>query len=399
MKNCTFIFSMWLFFSAGHIFSTQLGAGGCQSFVIDAQGNLYLAGKRDVQFYTPEATNFIEYLHTIVAAGVSDKHSLFVDQNKNIWGIGENSDGRLGTNDGIYKEQLTLVATPSIPIKKIALGPTFTLMLDEAGHVWSCGKNNFGQLGVGDYRNRLGLTHVEALTNIEEIAAGFLHALALDNEGSVYVWGSRMQGELGLGNEEVPLTEGELRSGRFRPLRAYNLPKVCVIAAGMGHSLVVDETGAVWAWGQNDLGQLGIRVQRESRPKFSNQPIRVELKAWVWRIAAGKNFSLANDDKGNVWGWGDNFSGQLGLNTLGIIYTPTRADLGVPIANMAAGNDHTLFLDENGTVWGCGKTNYLQLGIENKVFIWKPTIIPDLPSISSARGRHIKSGNSLIENY
>lgn len=399
MKNCTFIFFIGLFFSAGNIFSTQLGAGGCQSFVIDEQGNLYLAGKRDVYFHNPPATNFVMYLLTIVTAGVSNERSLFVDQNGNIWGIGENVDGRLGTNDGVYKAELALVATPSIPIKKIALGEKFTLMLDEAGDVWSCGYNHFGQLGVGDDQNRLGLTHVEALTNVEEIAAGFCHALALDNEGSVYVWGNRMEGESGLGIEEEPRLERGLPRPRLRPVRAQSLPKVCTIAAGTVHSLVVDDAGTVWAWGQNDLGQLGIPFQDRSAPRISNQPIRVKLDALARRIAAGKNFSLAIDDEGNVWGWGENFSGQLGLKTLGVIDTPTRVDLEVPIDSIAAGNDHTLFLDENGTVWGCGNTNYLQLGFANNKPIWKPTIIPGLPSISSARGRHIKSGNSLVENY
>jgi hypothetical protein len=80
------------------------------------------------------------------------------------------------------------------------------------------------------------------------VAAGAMHSLVLTESGEVYAWGDNEFGQLGLGDMVVRLT----------PTKVEGLPKVKAVAAGYDHSLVLTESGEVYAWGWNDYGQLGL---------------------------------------------------------------------------------------------------------------------------------------------
>ena len=85
------------------------------------------------------------------------------------------------------------------------------------------------------------------------IAAGKTHSLALTESGEVYAWGDNDGGQLGLGDREERLT----------PMKVEGLPKVKAIAAVGGHSLALTESGEVYAWGNNEFGQLGLGDREE----------------------------------------------------------------------------------------------------------------------------------------
>ena len=71
------------------------------------------------------------------------------------------------------------------------------------------------------------------------VAAGAMHSLVLTESGEVYAWGDNDDGQLGLGDREERLT----------PTKVEGLPKVKAIAAGGVHSLALTESGEVYAWG------------------------------------------------------------------------------------------------------------------------------------------------------
>ncbi|MEJ7616748.1 MAG: hypothetical protein WKF30_07230 [Pyrinomonadaceae bacterium] len=66
------------------------------------------------------------------------------------------------------------------------------------------------------------------------------------------------------------------------------LSNVRAIAAGEDHSLALKNDGTVWAWGRNDLGQLG---NGEQTPSFT--PVRVSGLTGAVSISAGGNHNLA----------------------------------------------------------------------------------------------------------
>lgn len=72
--------------------------------------------------------------------------------------------------------------------------------------MFACGDNSMGQLGNGEARQRWGLVPVALPkgTSVKEVAAGGHHNLLLTKEGALYGWGNNAQGQLGLQTEENP---------------------------------------------------------------------------------------------------------------------------------------------------------------------------------------------------
>ena len=104
-------------------------------------------------------------------------------------------------------------------------------------------------------------------------------------------------------------------------------------------------------------------------------------------VRTGGSFGIALDAKGQIWGWGDNSSGQLGKPKPNrSLFTPevTATELdGTQIKDIQCGNVSTLFLLKDGTVYTCGNNNYGQQGQPGKVERLKtPTRIEGLPPIT-----------------
>ena len=172
------------------------------------------------------------------------------------------------------------------------------------------------------------------------------------------------------------------------------------IVGGAQHNLALKSDGGVYAWGLNNVGQLGNGSQsdhsypapvaageqqvyrctscgavHDSAIAAANCPdctgattlVESSYLENIVAIAAGTNFSAALDADGNVWVWG---------YAIGIVQSnvPVRAnfvnsyleDHATPthpfIVDIAAGQDHILALDSEGTVWSWGMDDYGQLG-------------------------------------
>lgn len=137
---------------------------------------------------------------------------------------------------------------------------------------------------------------------VQAVTAGGLHTLALSNEGIVWAWGDNQSGQLGDG------TRGTMRSF---PLPVEGLSKVISIAAGSQFSVALKSDGTVWTWGDNEFGQLG------NGSDYVNMvhPVKVANLEGIIAIAAGDKHVVALKNDGSVWAWGNNSLGELGDGT------------------------------------------------------------------------------------
>ena len=207
------------------------------------------------------------------------------------------------------------------------------------------------------------------------------HSLGLDNARRVWAWGSNAAGQLGLGTLSIPNSAIPVQVPSLIG-RLPAAPEQETIAAEGGHSLVVDGTGAVWAWGFNDRGQLGIGNPGTptcgTAPNVypcRTSPVQVAL-ANVVGVGAGERHSLAvvgdcTNGPGDAYAWGANGSGQLGDTTTTDRFTPVQVHGPLNsgflsgVAKMVGGEGHTVALMCNGDVMAWGQNDQGQLGSGN----------------------------------
>jgi alpha-tubulin suppressor-like RCC1 family protein len=273
----------------------------------------------------------------MVAVAAGGSHGLALSSFGQVYAWGDNGAGQLG--DGSLNTQRTAVVIPNFRgVIAIAAGSAHSLALRWDGTVWAWGQNTRGQLGLDGASPRLSPVQVPGLSNVKAIAAGLEHSLALTADGRVYAWGRNNAGQLG---------DGTLND-HTAPAQVLNLESARAIAAGRSHSLAISQRGTIFGWGANGVGQIGRDPLTTTR---SLSPIWVQTSLHVKAIAVGANHNLALTATGEVLGWGDNSSGQVGAplmtrcNTITpCLAVPTQVSGLDRMTAVGAGSDHSLAL-------------------------------------------------------
>jgi alpha-tubulin suppressor-like RCC1 family protein len=129
---------------------------------------------------------------------------------------------------------------------------------------------------------------------------------------------------------------------------------VVSISAGASHTLLVASDGSLWAFGDNNYGELG-----DGTWLAKNRPVQVATG--VAAASAGGSHSLFITSDGILWGMGSDINGQLGDGRgYGVQTSPIQIATGVVAAS--AGGAHSLFIKSDGTLWAAGSNGYGQLG-------------------------------------
>ncbi|MBJ6761721.1 chromosome condensation regulator RCC1 [Myxococcaceae bacterium JPH2] len=231
-----------------------------------------------------------------------------------------------------------------------------------AGTLYTWGRNNKGQLGLGASvtTDQSGPHAVPTLTHVAAIAFNQNHSLAIDDAGAVWTWGENANGQLGLG--APPAVEGGTRTPDVTPRSEPTRVAVAGAVAGVlgyRHTLVLMEDGTVRAFGDNSNGQLG-----DGTVTSRDYPVAVVGLTDVVKLAAGSQHSVALQADGTVWTWGRNTYGTLGLGAADAVNHPTPEKVpGVEnVVDIATGRDHVLAVHADGTVSAWGLDSAGQLG-------------------------------------
>jgi Alpha-tubulin suppressor and related RCC1 domain-containing proteins len=130
------------------------------------------------------------------------------------------------------------------------------------------------------------------------------------------------------------------------------------IASGYGHSCAVSGRGNVWCWGYNLRGQLGIGATTDEL-----EPQRVVIDGRVIQVSLGSVFSCALTSAGNVFCWGFNGHGELGNQTNASSSVPVRVALpNRAFRQLAVGVSHACAIDDRDRLWCWGDNVEGQLG-------------------------------------
>ncbi|WP_295456262.1 CARDB domain-containing protein [uncultured Thiodictyon sp.] len=167
--------------------------------------------------------------------------------------------------------------------------------------------------------------------DMRRLAAGNVHSLFIDATGDLWAWGDNWYGQLG----------DNTTTNRESPVHV--LTDVAAVAAGTFHSLAIKTDGSLWAWGNNANGELG-------HDTGINSLVPVQIMTGVVAVAAGHNHTLAIKSDGSLWAWGSNTCGKLGIATS----TGLPAQVMTGVAAVAGGAPYTLAVKTDGSLWAWG---------------------------------------------
>lgn len=226
-----------------------------------------------------------------------------------------------------------------------------SLVLLNNGQVYGSGNNKYGQLGLGlGYKhNREQYCLIPELNDICYIATEKTYSLFLTIDGRVYSVGRTTRGQLGRGSCFIRLG---LTFSTFEPEKISELHNIISISTCENHSLALTSDGEVYGFGENDRGQLGLGDKN-----LCSIPIPTLILANnIIQIATGTRYSLALTDDGKVYAFGYNANINVGLGNY-INYCPTLIDNLPYIVQIGLSIKYGLLLDINGKVHKIGN-NY-----------------------------------------
>ncbi|XP_049820942.1 probable E3 ubiquitin-protein ligase HERC4 isoform X2 [Aethina tumida] len=281
-----------------------------------------------------------------------------------MYAWGSTINGELGLG-GIEEEHILeprpLEWSLAHTVIEAALGDNHTLFLTKDGKVYSCGNNDYGQLGHSQPRKRPRMSLFKLVENLEahtivHVACGATHSLALNNWGQVLSWGSDYHGQLG---QQIG---GENSQGTPRIIKALAAHTVVQIACGQRHSVALTNSGEILTWGANNFGQLGLGTMTAQEPLPT--VVRSLSGVPMSHISCGANHTLVISKSGAVFGWGKNTKGQLGINDVDNKKFPQqlRTLRNLRVKYISCGEEFSMFLTSDGGVFTCGAGMYGQLG-------------------------------------
>ena len=330
---------------------TAIAAVSDQSFALDSLGRLWSWGENE----------YNQLGHDSYARSVEPRYLVSLESMGRVqqFAVGPSggaavlADGSLWVW-GFYRRYSVPTRVTGLPgpVQQVQVGESHFVITLQDGQVLTSGDNRMGQLGNGTETSTDELEFVSPRSiskPLRHLTTGYFHTLALDSTGRVMAWGDNTRGQLGIGvavNSSVP----NLVSG---------LAGVTQVASGQRHVLALLADGSVQAWGDND--ELAIGNGRDER--LFTRPQAIAGLPVIRRVAAGGSSSAALDSTGKLWVWGSNLRGQLTLAS--DVYRTNRPTLaaGLPaLGDVSVGSEHMLGLDAQGRVWVWGSNGYGQLG-------------------------------------
>ncbi|MED4955269.1 stalk domain-containing protein [Paenibacillus macerans] len=281
---------------------------------------------------------------TQIEAGSRSAYATAEDGTVWAWGGGYGSLG-----NGSTLPAYTPVKVHIDQVKQVSSGYRHTLFLHNDGTVSAVGGNEHGQLGTGDKSQEVAVEPVQvaALKDIVSVSAGDGFSLALDKDGAVWAWGNNEQGQLG----------NSLRTSALKPVKVEGIPQAVAVEAGTYVALAIDGDGQIWVWG----------LERSGEPDEIRKPTKLRGNGKFKAAAADYDDGVALDTDGGVWTWKNYFWIDEADNTLAPSRIPGLTDV-VSVTTDAA-------VKADGTVWtwtreGDGKIRATQVkGISGAVSI------------------------------
>jgi alpha-tubulin suppressor-like RCC1 family protein len=234
-----------------------------------------------------------------------------IDTNGNVWGWGANYNGALCSTIVHSKLPRMITAVPLQGDVTLASGQaSHAIYYTSTGQLYACGTNTAGELGNGTFANSVSPVLVTGLPpeQVISVQTSWENSGALMADGSYWDWGFNQAGQLGDG----------LTAASDVPVHVSLPDAVAAVSQGgslasNGQTEAILSNGSVYSWGSNAYGQLGIGSGKDR--KHVPLTVAVPTGTSFVSVASGGAAEYAIDSTGGVWAWGQNDVGQLGIGS------------------------------------------------------------------------------------
>eukprot|EP01084_Bolivina_argentea_P127561 225562_1 len=300
-------------------------------------------------------------------------HSLCIDMHGAVYAFGYNGYGALGLN---HKKSVYIPTLVTALVKykaiQVSVGTYHSLILTHDKNVWSMGLNNLGQLGHNNTEQISIPRMIDTLKsyNIKQVCCGGSHSGAITNENKAFLWGCNANGACGMGQNNTN------NINYTTSILNINIPKISVpmmlnmgdnkankMAMGEYHTLILSTKGTLLSFGNGYFGRLG---HGSTNTEYVPKVIKSLKSIPIIDIECGSSHNLCISNNGNVYSFGMNGCGQLGIGNSITQTQPHRIDYfaqnGIKIIAINGGRSHSIFISEKGQLFMCGDGRQTQLG-------------------------------------
>ncbi|XP_043315003.1 X-linked retinitis pigmentosa GTPase regulator isoform X2 [Cervus elaphus] len=235
-------------------------------------------------------------------------------------------------------------------------------MVPDSGAVFTFGKTRF----AGNIPSKFWFKNDIPMS----LSCGDEHTAIITGNNKLFMFGSNNWGQLGLGSKATV--------NKPTCIKALKPEKVKFVACGRNHTLVLTGGGKVYATGGNNEGQLGLgdTDERSAFHLISFFTSQHKIK----QLSAGSNSSAALTEDGELFMWGDNSEGQIGLQDITNICVPHQVTIGKPISWISCGYYHSAFVTTEGELYTFGEPESGKLGLPRKLLVNHkvPQLVPGI---------------------
>jgi len=242
----------------------------------------------------------------------------------------------------------------------VSVGQYTALGIKTNGELWNWGCNISGSLGDGTIVNRSSpVREFCSATDWCQASSGYCFTTAIKTSGQIWSWGTNANGVLGIGLS--------LATGRCSPSREFcSATDWCQVSAGTAFVSAIKTTGQLWSWGRNCAGSLGIG---NSATLGRCSPVREFCSATDWcQVNSGLNIVGAIKTSNQLWTWGSNLTGGLGIGSSATIArcSPVRefcsATDWCQVSASISLNSSMSAVKTTGQLWSWGYNGNFRLG-------------------------------------
>jgi alpha-tubulin suppressor-like RCC1 family protein len=357
---------------------TQISCGYDHTVALTSTGRVFACGRNNYgQLGTSNFTNMIVLSPMLVPypgiiftkiASICSFHTGAITSTGDLFTCGRNNLGQLG--DGTINNNKTILTAMALPsgltFSQIACGLFYTVVITSDGFLGSCGDNQYGQLGNGSSDNKIILTPMTIPSGaiFTQISCGYYHTLVLDSIQNGYSCGYNNVGQLG--------------NGYFGNIKPFTLIGNNINSFTLNETsiYVIKTDGLLYAYGNNPFGQLG-NGSTDNKTTFT--AMTIPSGVIFSQIACGLFHTVALTSTGRIFACGRNNLGQLGDSTTANKNILTEmVSVGQTFTQIACGTDFTVALTSTGRVFACGRNNLGQLGNNSLV---NKTILTEMTSV------------------